>query len=49
MIKAVSLTLREFPTISKIKLFVNGTVVENSDGIGKNEYIDVPVFVNFYE
>ncbi len=49
MIKAVSLTLREFPTISKIKLFVNGTIVENTDGIGKNEYIDVPVFVNFYE
>lgn len=49
MIKAVSLTLREFPTISKIKLFVNGTVVENSDGVGANEYISVPVFVNFYE
>lgn len=49
MIKAVSLTLREFPTISKIKLFVNGTVVENSDGVGANEYINVPVFVNFYE
>lgn len=49
MIKAVSLTLKEFPIISKIKLFVNGSVVENSDGVGANEYIDVPVFVNFYE
>lgn len=49
MIKAVSLTLGEFPEISKIKLFVNGEVVENADGVGANEYYDVPVFVNFYE
>lgn len=49
MKKAVSLTLGEFPEISKIKLFVNGEVVENTDGVGANEYIDVPVFVNFYE
>ncbi|MDF2524371.1 MAG: GerMN protein [Clostridiales bacterium] len=47
--KAVSLTLGQFPEISKVQLFVNGTTVANTDGIGTNEFIDVPVFVNFYE
>lgn len=47
--KAVSLTLGQFAEISKVQLFVNGSTVENTDGVGANEYIDVPVFVNFYE
>ena len=47
--KAVSLTLGQFSEISKVQLFVNGATVENTDGIGSNEFIDVPVFVNFYE
>jgi hypothetical protein len=47
--KAVSLTLGQFPEISKVQLFVNGSTIENSDGIGANEFIDIPVFVNFYE
>ncbi|MHB1394633.1 MAG: GerMN domain-containing protein [Clostridia bacterium] len=49
MIKAVTLTLKEFPEISKAKIFVNGKIVENSDGLGADNYLDVPVFVNFYE
>lgn len=49
MIKAVTLTLKEFPEISKAKIFVNGKIVENTDGIGADSYLDVPVFVNFYE
>lgn len=47
--KAISLTLGQFSAISKVQLFVNGTTVENTDGVGANEFIDVPVFVNFYE
>lgn len=47
--KAVSLTLGQFSEISKIQLFVNGKTVANTDGIGTNEFIDIPVFVNFYE
>jgi len=49
MVKAVTLTLKEFPEISKAKIFVNGKIVENTDGIGADNYLDVPVFVNFYE
>lgn len=49
IIKAVTLTLREFPAIKKVRLFVNGQTIENTDSIGSNEYMDVPVFVNFYE
>lgn len=49
MIKAVTLTLKEFPEISKAKIFVNGKIVENTDGLGSNNFLDVPVFVNFYE
>lgn len=49
MIKAVTLTLKEFPEISKAKIFVNGKIVENTGGIGSDNYLDVPVFVNFYE
>ncbi|MEA4847136.1 MAG: GerMN domain-containing protein [Clostridiaceae bacterium] len=49
MIKAVTLTLKEFPEISKVKIFVNGKVVENTDGVGADNYIAVPVFINFYE
>ncbi|MGE5630872.1 MAG: GerMN domain-containing protein [Caulobacteraceae bacterium] len=49
MIKAVTLTLKEFPQIQKAKIFVNGKIVENTDGIGADSYLDVPVFVNFYE
>lgn len=47
--KAISLTLGQFAEISKVQLFVNGSTVENTDGVGANEFIDVPVFVNFYE
>jgi germination protein M len=47
--KAVSLTLGQFKEISKVQLFVDGATVEDTDGIGANEFIDVPVFVNFYE
>lgn len=49
IVKAVTLTLREFPAIKKVRLFVNGQTVENTESIGSNEYLDVPVFVNFYE
>lgn len=49
MIKAVTLTLKEFPEISKAKIFVNGKIIENSDGLGADNYLDVPAFVNFYE
>lgn len=49
MIKAVTLTLKEFPEISKIKIFVNGKIVENTDGLGADNYIAVPTFINFYE
>ena len=49
MIKSVTLTLKEFPEISKIKIFVNGKVVENTDGLGADNYIAVPAFINFYE
>jgi germination protein M len=49
MMKAVTLTLKEFPEIAKAKIFVNGKVVENTDGLGADNYLDVPVFVNFYE
>ena len=47
--KAISLTLGQFSEISKVQLFVNGSTVEDTDSIGANEFIDVPVFVNFYE
>ena len=49
MIKSVALTLKEFPEVSKVKIFVNGKIVANTDGLGADTYIDVPVFVNFYE
>ncbi|HYE82519.1 MAG TPA: GerMN domain-containing protein [Clostridia bacterium] len=49
MIKAVTLTLKEFPEVSKAKIFVNGKIVEDTDGVGADNYLDVPVFVNFYE
>lgn len=49
MIKAVTLTLKEFPEVLKTKIFVNGKIVENTDGLGSDNYLDVPVFVNFYE
>lgn len=49
IVKAVTLTLREFPAIKKVRLFVNGQTIENTESIGSNEYLDVPVFVNFYE
>jgi spore germination protein GerM len=45
----VILTLKEFPAIKKVRIFVDGKTLENSDSIGSDEYIDVPVFVNFYE
>ncbi|SHI76531.1 GerMN domain-containing protein [Lutispora thermophila] len=49
IIKSVTLTLKEFPAIKKVRLFVNGQTLENREGIGSKEYLDVPVFVNFYE
>ncbi|MFZ5352534.1 MAG: GerMN domain-containing protein [Bacillota bacterium] len=49
MMKAVTLTLKDFNVISKAKLFVDGKILEDTHGIGANEYVDVPVFVNFYE
>lgn len=49
IIKSVTLTLKEFPSIKKVKIFVNGKTIENTDGVGADEYIDVPVFVNYYE
>jgi germination protein M len=49
MIKAVTLTLKEFPEVSKAKIFVNGKIVENTDGIGADNYLSVPAFVNYYE
>lgn len=49
MIKAVTLTLREFSEITKVKIFVDGKTIENTDGIGANEYLDVPIFVNYFE
>ncbi|NLM43750.1 MAG: GerMN domain-containing protein [Clostridiales bacterium] len=49
VLKSVILTLKEFPAIKKVRIFVDGKTLENSDSIGSDEYIDVPVFVNFYE
>ncbi|MCM1566403.1 MAG: GerMN domain-containing protein [Dehalobacter sp.] len=49
MIKAVTLTLKEFPEVAKVKIFVNGKIIENADGIGADNYLNVPAFVNFYE
>lgn len=49
MIKALSLTLKELQEVSKTKIFVNGKIVENTDGVGADNYINVPAFVNFYE
>ncbi len=49
MIKAVTLTLREFTEVTKVKIFVDGKTIENTDGIGANEYLDVPIFVNYFE
>lgn len=48
MIKAVALTLKEFPEVSKAKIFVNGKISEENS-IGSDDYLNVPVFVNFYE
>ncbi len=49
MIKAVTLTLKEFNVISKAKLFVNGKALENISTADANGCLDVPVFANFYE
>lgn len=49
IVKAVTLTLGEFDSIKKVRLFVNGKTIENTESIGADEYLDVPVFVNFYE
>lgn len=49
MMKAVTLTLKEFPGISKTKIFVNGKIVDSSGGVGADNYLDIPAFVNFYE
>ncbi len=49
MVRAVTLTLKEYDQISKVKFFVDGKVVENAQEIGADNYTDVPVFVNFYE
>ena len=49
LVKAVTLTLGEFDSIAKVRLFVNGQTIENTESIGADEYLDVPVFVNFYE
>jgi len=49
ILKSIILTLKEFPAIKKVRIFVEGKTVENSHSIGSDEYIDVPVFVNFYE
>lgn len=49
ILKSIILTLKEFPAIKKVRIFVDGKTVENSNSIGSDEYIDVPVFVNFYE
>lgn len=49
MVKAVTLTLGEYEQISKVKFFVDGKITENAQGIGSDSYVDVPVFVNFYE
>lgn len=48
MIKSITLTLKDFSVISKAKLFVDGKSLDYTDGIGADEYLDVPVFVNFY-
>lgn len=47
--KAVTLTLGELESISKVRLFVNGNTIENTESIGSKDYLDIPVFVNFYE
>ncbi len=47
--KAITLTLGELESISKVRLFVDGHTVENTESIGSKEYLDIPVFVNFYE
>lgn len=49
LVKAITLTLGEFESISKVRLFVNGQTIENTESIGAKEYLDIPVFVNFYE
>lgn len=49
MTKAITLTIGEFPQIVKAKIFVDGKIIDNTDGIGADSYIDIPVFVNFYE
>ncbi len=49
LVKAVTLTLGEFDSIDKVRLFVNGQTIENTESIGAKEYLDIPVFVNFYE
>jgi hypothetical protein len=47
--KAITLTLGELESISKVRLFVDGHTIENTESIGSKEYLDIPVFVNFYE
>lgn len=49
IIKSVTLTLKDLPEISKVKLFVNGATIDSTEGIGADSYIDVPAFVNYYE
>ncbi|MCK9217345.1 MAG: GerMN domain-containing protein [Firmicutes bacterium] len=49
MVKAITLTLGEFESVSKVRIFVNGQTIENTENIGGKDYIDIPVFVNFYE
>lgn len=49
IIKSLTLTLKELSAIDKVRLFVDGQTIDGTDGIGSNEYLDVPVFVNFYE
>ncbi len=49
MIKATALTMKEFPEISKVKLFVNGKIIADTEGLGADTYISIPAFVNFYE
>jgi len=49
IVKAVTLTLKELKQISKVKFFINGKTVDTTTGLGTDEYINVPVFVNYYE
>ena len=49
LVKSIIMTLGEFDSIDKVRLFVNGKTIANTESIGADEYLDVPVFVNFYE